>query len=302
MAMTFRVRRIQVAIIVAVFGLSIPAFAGEAAANHGLPNDALMCGTVITANTTLQHSVGPCVDNGLVIGSDGVTLDLNGHTVYGLPGLPQAGGPLGGAGILVDGRQDVTVTNGTVKDFDGGVVIRGGEDNTVSDVHVTDNVGGPLSQWGEGIGVWSSTGNTLQGNTVSGNGPYAGIGLYGAGDNTVSGNTVTTNDVDRTPTVNEDIGIRIEPGSHNNSVSGNTVTSNGLDGVAVWGTDNSITNNTINNNGFHNKTHRPGDGVRIWASASNTTVTNNTICGNAGSPVVALSSGNTINSNTTTCS
>lgn len=268
--------------------LMLPGLLGTAAAQT-LPN--VLCGQVITSNTTLSGPVGPCEGDGLVIGASNITLDLNGHDVVGLEGTPQVTGT--GAGILNDGHSNVTITDSVggseVKGFDGGVVLREGSDNTVSNLDIVGNVGGPVSQWGEGIGVWLSDDNTIEGNTVSGNGPYAGIGLYGdfvtdgSDDNLIRDNTVSNNNVARTPTVNENIGIRLEHLSKRNTVDDNTVSGNGLDGIAVFNTatDNTVSNNDVANNGNHDKTHRKGDGIRLWTGAVNNTVSGSTATGNA---------------------
>ena len=41
------------------------------------------CGETITADTMLANDLTDCPDHGLEIGADGVTLDLNGHTIDG---------------------------------------------------------------------------------------------------------------------------------------------------------------------------------------------------------------------------
>src|SRR3954447_10185545 len=41
------------------------------------------CGDTITASVRLDHDLADCPDNGIVIGADGITLDLNGHTIDG---------------------------------------------------------------------------------------------------------------------------------------------------------------------------------------------------------------------------
>src|SRR5919107_897463 len=41
------------------------------------------CGETITDDTTLHADLVDCPSNGLVIGADDVTLDLNGHTIDG---------------------------------------------------------------------------------------------------------------------------------------------------------------------------------------------------------------------------
>ena len=49
----------------------------QALANH------VQCGDVITQGTTLDSDLIDCPGDGLVIGADNITLDLNGHTVDG---------------------------------------------------------------------------------------------------------------------------------------------------------------------------------------------------------------------------
>src|SRR5215211_9424438 len=48
------------------------------------------CGDTITTDTSLHKDLVDCPNNGIIIGADGVTLDLNGHTIDG-DGAPAAG-------------------------------------------------------------------------------------------------------------------------------------------------------------------------------------------------------------------
>ena len=48
------------------------------------------CGDTITTDTTLHHNLVNCPNNGLVIGADNVTLDLNYHRIDG-DGTPATG-------------------------------------------------------------------------------------------------------------------------------------------------------------------------------------------------------------------
>src|SRR5215207_2731831 len=41
------------------------------------------CGDTITTDTTLDGDLIDCPNNGIIIGADDITLDLNGHTVSG---------------------------------------------------------------------------------------------------------------------------------------------------------------------------------------------------------------------------
>src|ERR671938_598852 len=105
------------AAIAAVFGstfLVVLSPAGPAGASH------VTCGQMIMSRTILDSDVGPCSGNGIIIGADGVSLDLNGHQVFGTSEFGE------GAGILVFRKTGVTISNGTVRAFDGGVVIEGG--------------------------------------------------------------------------------------------------------------------------------------------------------------------------------
>jgi parallel beta-helix repeat protein len=49
----------------------------------GTPRPPVSCGQTITRDTVLRQDLVDCVGPGLVIGADGVTLDLGGHTVRG---------------------------------------------------------------------------------------------------------------------------------------------------------------------------------------------------------------------------
>jgi hypothetical protein len=59
--------------------------ASQALANH------VQCGDVITQDTTLDSDLIDCPGDGLVIGADNVTLDLNGHTIDGSAADDSAG-------------------------------------------------------------------------------------------------------------------------------------------------------------------------------------------------------------------
>ena len=179
-------------------GLSLLAFAaplaGTASATH------IGCGTTITASTTLHSDIGPCSGDGIIIGANNITLNLNGHEIFGTPG-PGDGNQ---AGIRLPFRSGVTITSGrgpqptgAVRDFDAGVFINGGSKNNVGNLIVRDNVG-PLtseSLLGDGIILFHSAMNRIINNTVLRNGYFDGIGVLGLGsnDNIIRGNTVEEN-------------------------------------------------------------------------------------------------------------
>jgi parallel beta-helix repeat protein len=92
--------------------------AGQVSASH------VSCGDTISADTTLDSDLVDCPNNGLVIGADNVTLDLNGHTIDG-DGTPAAGcdpdTEFCDVGVLNDGHDGVTVAHGSVREFNVGV-------------------------------------------------------------------------------------------------------------------------------------------------------------------------------------
>jgi parallel beta-helix repeat protein len=273
---------------------SIPTIAGAGAQT----TPSLACGQTITQSTTLTADLGPCPNNGLVIGANGITLDLGGHRIFGTQNTGD------GAGVLLSGRTGVTVRNGTVTDFDGGVVILGGSGNTVTGITARHNLGaafgqpGPTSAlFGDGILVQGSASNRIVGNVADNNGPFSGIGvIQGDSDhpgappapapfNLVQGNSVTNNVACRTgnsPFCDND-GIRIEPNVTDTTITGNEVVGNGLDGISLFGgtTRNVVSSNSVVANGFRGAV--TGDGIRVFGL--NNTISNNTAYRNANSGI-----------------
>lgn len=283
---------------------------------------AFQCGDTIelTPGSTvkLAGDIGPCpvglVLGGLIVTGEAGTLDLNGHVVSGTDTtdtcataasnndtLDETGD---GAGIYVLSAVGVTITNsgaddldyvfdeggteGGVTGFDAGIAIDGGSANTVTKVSVHSNKGpGELpTEFGEGIVVRASAGNTIGGssesarNVVTCNGPYGGITLYAAAANDVRHNWVKDNKVPEDGHVfQQDDGIRLENGASDNTIRNNTVSGSGLDGIAVLnpGKGNSIQSNTVSGSGRH--------GIAVFDSGPN-------IIGNV--PLVGAGQGNTV--------
>jgi nitrous oxidase accessory protein NosD len=112
---------------------------GAPAVGGGTRAGDLSCGEVITADTTLDDDLLDCPSNGIVIGADDITLDLNGHTVSG-NGKPVARCPRAefcDVGLLNDGHDGVTVRNGSVRGFGGGVFVGKARHNRV--LHVSSS-------------------------------------------------------------------------------------------------------------------------------------------------------------------
>lgn len=253
------------------------------------------CGETITQSTKLLADVGPCANNGIIVGADYITLNLNGYRVFGT-GLTGDG-----AGVLVKFRTGVTVTLGKVTDFDGGVVVLGGGGNTVSYVEARDNIGASaghagaaITQYADGILIQGSVNNKVLYNTVDNNGWSSGIGLIpGDSDhpaipravvtgNLVQGNTVTNSQACRIGPFCDNDGIRVEPWAGSsclsgpvicpgpgNRIVGNTVINSSLDGISLFGftTNNLVADNVVKDNGYTGAA--PGDGIRVFGSGNN---------------------------------
>jgi len=84
----------------------------------------LACGDTITTDTRLTANLVDCRGAGLVIGADGVTLDLGGHTVDG-------DGAGDDVGVDVADHRRVTIANGAVREFTEGVLVVGASEITI---------------------------------------------------------------------------------------------------------------------------------------------------------------------------
>src|SRR3954447_17846219 len=91
----------------------------------------LACGDTIAVDTRLTADLVDCPGDGVVIGADGITLDLNGHRIDG----DAAGDEIG---IDVEGHRGVTVANGSVREFTEGVLVAGGSDVAIRRLTSTD--------------------------------------------------------------------------------------------------------------------------------------------------------------------
>src|SRR3954469_9103517 len=77
----------------------------------GSAQAAVSCGDLVDHNITLHQDLdcsGSGTD-GLIVGHDGITIDLNGHTITG-PGNAKNG-------IYSEAFDNLTIRDGTVKDF-----------------------------------------------------------------------------------------------------------------------------------------------------------------------------------------
>jgi parallel beta-helix repeat protein len=105
------------------------------------PVDGVACGDTITADTTLDRDLTGCASNGIVIGADDITLDLNGHTVTGngrsVRRCPRR--EICDVGVVNEGHDGIIVRDGSVRDFASGVLVWRARRNRLLSVSSTRN-------------------------------------------------------------------------------------------------------------------------------------------------------------------
>jgi hypothetical protein len=282
-------------ILVAAAAMGACAAYGASAANAGV---GITCGTLLQASATLSGDIGPCPDHGIIIGADGITLDLNGHRIFG-------DGSGNGSGVISGGHSNVTVTSsasgGAIEQFNNGILMSQGGSNTVSHLDVRDNFGSAGSG-GYGVEIDRESGDLVSRNRILRDGPFGGIGIFGD----VAGNEVVHNTLRRNK--GEDggvtpIGIQLGTFVHDTLVKNNRVSRTGFDGISANSGHNRIFGNTIIDSGvtnpdgngiyFNNLAHRSkildnviqdsaNNGIYVFAGATRNTISGNAVAGSGG--------------------
>jgi parallel beta-helix repeat protein len=235
----------------------------------------LGCGDTITADTTLQADLTGCGSNGLVIGADDITLDLNGHTISGDGRLVRRcprRQPCD-LGVFNDRHEGVTVRNGSLRGFAVGVLVGGVRGNRLVELSssrnqffgyviadssrsvIRDSSGNdnPAPD-GDGLGVFGSHDLRIAGNSFRRNGQL-GMHVESSTHNLIKGNVVARN---------SDFGIFLE--ADGNQVRGNRSVRDGVAGIEVGpGSRNVIAGNRI---------HGSGEGIGIEKGRGNVVVRN----------------------------
>jgi large repetitive protein len=172
------IARVMVLALV-VAGLTVVG-GGQALASH------VGCGDTITTDTTLDSDLVNCPNNGIVIGADNLTLDLNGHSIDG-DGTPvdpcPEGEPCDIGVVNVAGHDRLTVVGGTVQQFGVGVLVEGGAGHRLHQLAASDNTD-------FGIIVAGSTDSVIEQTSMSDNGT-SGLVLVESRNALVARNTVS---------------------------------------------------------------------------------------------------------------
>lgn len=249
----------------AASALALAAFGTIVAAPPASASD-LTCGQVITVDTELTHDlVCPAGADALVIGANGITLDLKGFTISG----PGAYATLG-SGVRAAQKSGVTITNGTITGFRSAVVLDQSTHSTVSKIVASDT--------DQAINLANATDSQVLKNTVTASRRDA-IRLGGAHGSVVSQNVLNDNQwaisvsatngavVERNQLAGtHGTGIAVFDGSIGTTISQNVVTFGWVEGIRTsFGTAGSIV--------VQNKTsHNGWDGITVHSA----TVTKNT--------------------------
>jgi parallel beta-helix repeat protein len=205
--------------------------ASQASASH------VNCGDTITADATLDSDLVDCPNNGIAIGADGITLDLNGHAIDGdgVPFKPCPEDEPCDIGVPNDGHDGVTIKGGTVTDLEFGVFVFRAKRNRLRDLSVVENAL-------EGIIIARSARTRVQGSSASRNGvgnSRPGIALFESDNNRITGNTMSENG---------DLALFMA-GSDDNLIRRNRARGNPEDGMIIEGDHNEIVRNRLVGNG-----------------------------------------------------
>ena len=239
------------------------------ASGGALPVETFNCGDDVDHSVKLGDDVGTfaagCNENGLRITKSGITLDLNGHTIFG---DREDDAFAVEAGVLVYLVNDVVVKNGTVRGFVDGVRATTGNDrSTFKGIVSADNID-------KGFDV-SGKEPTLSRNVVVRNGGRA-IDIS-SNDSQVSNNVVTANG---------DAGIWYDAGNRA-SVTGNIISLNGGAAIRLFDSAGStVSRNTLS-----------GNSSGLFMSGPRMVVSKNTAVGNGGDGIWVFSDESQIVSN-----
>lgn len=238
------------------------------------------CGDTITTDMTLDGNLVNCPNNGIIIGADDVTFDLNYHTIDG-DGAPAAGCDPGtefcDVGVLNDGHRGVTIVHGSVRQFDVGAIVGEARHNRLLGISASRNrffgmvvfdsarslirngsgSGSTAPTDGTGLGLFSSHRVRILHSSFSHNAGHHAIVTVDSNNNLIKGNRLSRNggegilmeggkrnQITRNRLARNGAGITLGPGSHN-VITRNRVAGGG-DGIRIEkGHGNLVANNVV---------------------------------------------------------
>jgi parallel beta-helix repeat protein len=249
----------RVALAICLLALPLASAAGGGALAQTAP---LSCGDTITVDTTLDSDLLNCPNNGIVIGAENITLDLNGHTISG-DGKPakrcNSRRQICDVGIANDDRSGVTVRNGSVRGFDIGVGVSRVRDNRLVELTSSEN---------QSFGFFiAGSARTVLRDSIGNDNPRPdgdGLGVFVSHDLRIVENSFRRNS----------LGMHIED-STDNFIQGNEFVRNGDFGIFVERADgNQVRSNRCARNG--------GTGINVAPGSRNVIAGNRVVGGGEG--------------------
>jgi parallel beta-helix repeat protein len=248
------------------------------------------CGDTVTQSVKLTTDLHCPTTDGLDIGANHVTVDLGGHTIFGV-------GPYNG--VADNGYPYATIKNGSIDGFENAVYLHAAPQSSITGIVARNDPGvaisvdtsSPFTAVSKSTvvaygyeGVYLQTdGSSLTNSTISAGANAAGIGVvvWGSGD-TVSANTVSAS---------AKAGILVQYGG-GNRVTKNHVQGAGNDGIRLYDTQGAL----VSGNAV---TGSAGVGILVENTSDGTTLTKNTVSASAadGIAISSDSLGSVITSN-----
>jgi Periplasmic copper-binding protein (NosD) len=231
----------------------------------------LHCGDTITTNIVLHKDLANCPNNGIIIGADNITLNLNGHTIDGERGPCthcHHHTEITDVGVVNLGHDGVAVIHGSVRQFAAGVLVAEARHNRLLGLSALRNqVFGILFFRSDRCLVRNSAANRTKGH-----GDQVGMFMRGSHHDRILHSTFRRN----FPAGNGYGGGIASVHSTDSVIRGNVMSRNGEAGIIMEGIDRfRITHNRLVRNhdgiaggGRHNVIIRNhvfggGDGIRI---------------------------------------
>ena len=203
----------------------------------------LSCGDTITADTILHKDLLNCANNGIIIGADNITLDLNYHTISGDGTAASGCDPeqeFCDVGVLNRGHDGVTVVHGSVHEFVVGVWGLNASHNSLLGISSSGNEGA-------GLGFFRGTRSLVR--NCSGNGSIrrdGGLGMFLIASHHVR---VLDNSFRNNGDLGIFVGIEGLESTHN-LIKGNRLLGNTAAGVVMEGANrNRLRGNRVLRNG-----------------------------------------------------
>jgi parallel beta-helix repeat protein len=224
---------VGLAVLLTAAVVALVAFGGGAA----IAAKPLSCGDTITTDVTLHHNLVNCPNNGIIIGADDVTLNLNGHTLSGdgEEFKPCPENEPCDVGVLNDGHDGVTIKNGAITAFGPGVFLFKARHNRLGDVAANENTF-------NGILLVRSAHNRIARSSASRDGrttDFPGLAMFDSHNNWITHNTLSRNG---------DLPL-ILYGSDRNQIAHNKARGNPEAGMIIEGDRNEIVRNRLVRNG-----------------------------------------------------